>query len=205
MKKAAPGSRRPESARTATRQARRAAGRGRRRRASGFPALSMPLASLPGRPARRGSGGSPVRVLAGQPEDQDPDVPASRWPAGPAAPGPGGPAAADDVTMPAQDRVRGDQQPHPVAACPGYQAEQGREQRPVCPVQVRSAWLASLQHGELMAQDQDLGGLPCLPTPGQICRAFLIQQGRAWDRPEGGTAGAALLLMHEARPCSAWI
>jgi hypothetical protein len=47
-----------------------------------------------------------------------------------------------------------------------YHAEQGREQCPVRPGQVRAAQLPSLQDGELVAQDQDLCGLPRLLTPG---------------------------------------
>ena len=80
--------------------------------------------------------------------------------------GSGGPAAPDDVAVPAQDRVRGDQQ-EPVAARFRYHAEQGREQCPVRPGQVRAARLPPLQDSELVAQDQDLCGLPCLLTPGQ--------------------------------------
>ena len=60
-------------------------------------------------------GVAPFGVLAGQSEDEGPDVPAGRRPAGLAAPGPGGPAAADYVALPAHDRVRGDQQPQPPA------------------------------------------------------------------------------------------
>ena len=60
--------------------------------------------------------------------------------------------------------VSGDQQPQPVPAGFGYHAEQGREQGPVRPVQPRAARLPPLQDGELVAQDQDLGGLPCLLT-----------------------------------------
>ena len=77
------------------------------------PTSSTPLSSLPGRPAHRGSGGIPARVVASQPQYLD--VPAGRRPAGPAAHRPGGPAAADDVAMPAQDRIRGDQQAQPLA------------------------------------------------------------------------------------------
>jgi len=72
-----------------------------------------------------------------------------------------------DVAVPAQDRVRGDQQPQPVAAGFLYHAEQGRYECPVRPVQVRAARLPPLQDGELVAQDQDLGGLPSLLMPGQ--------------------------------------
>jgi hypothetical protein len=42
------------------------------------------------------------------------------------------PAAADDVTMPAHDRFRGDQQPQAPAPRFGYHGEQGREQGTVC-------------------------------------------------------------------------
>jgi hypothetical protein len=84
--------------------------------------------------------------------------------AGLAADGPGGPAAAGDVAVPAQDRVRGDQQPQPVPAGFRYHAQQGREQCPVRPVQVQAGRLPPLQDGELVAQDQDLGGLPSLLT-----------------------------------------
>jgi hypothetical protein len=47
-----------------------------------------------------------------------------------------------------------------------YHVQQGREQGPVRPVQVRAARLPPLQDGELAAQDQDLCGLPRLLTPG---------------------------------------
>ena len=109
----------------------------------------------------------PAGVLAGQPEDQGLDVPAGSWPAGLAAQGPGGPAAADDIAVPAQDRVRGNQQMQPVAAGFRYHGEQGRQKRPVRPVQPRAARLPPLQDSELMAQDQDLCGLPSLLTPGE--------------------------------------
>jgi len=49
----------------------------------------------------------------------------------------------------------------------GYHAEQGREQGPVRPVQLGAARLPPLQDRELVAQDQDLGGLPRLLAPGQ--------------------------------------
>ena len=110
---------------------------------------------------------APFRVFACEPEGQGLDVPAGGRAAGLAAHGPGGPAAPDDVAVPAQDRVRGDQQPQAVAAGFGYHAEQGREQGPVRPVQLRAARLPPLQDRELVAQDQDFGGLPPLLTLGQ--------------------------------------
>ena len=65
---------------------------------------------------------APAWILTGQPEDERLDVPAGRWPSGLAADGPGGPAA-DDLAVPAQDRVRGDQQSEPPAAGFRYHAE----------------------------------------------------------------------------------
>jgi hypothetical protein len=75
--------------------------------------------------------------------------------------------AADDVAVPAHDGVRGDQRPQTLTARFRYHAEQGREQGPVRPIQLRAARLPPLQDGELVAQDQHLGGLPRLLTPGQ--------------------------------------
>jgi hypothetical protein len=69
--------------------------------------------------------------------------------------------------VPAHDGVRGDHKPQLLAAGVRYHAEQGREQGPVRPVQLRAARLPPLQDRELVAQDQDLGGLPHLVTPGQ--------------------------------------
>jgi hypothetical protein len=69
--------------------------------------------------------------------------------------------------MPAQDRVRGNQQSQAAAPRFGYHGEQGREHGAVCPVQPRTTWPPPLQDGELMAQDQDLRGLPRILTPGQ--------------------------------------
>jgi len=68
-------------------------------------------------------------------------------------------AAGDDIPVPAQDGVRGNQQPQAPAPRFGYHGEQGRKQSAVCPVQPRAA-LPPLQDGELMAQDQDLRGPP---------------------------------------------
>jgi hypothetical protein len=101
----------------------------------------------------------PAGILAGQPPDQRPDATPGRRPPGPAARGPGAPAAADDVAVPAHDRVRGDQQPQPLAPRFRCHGEQGGEQGPVRPVQLRAPRLPPLKDGELVAQDQDLCGL----------------------------------------------
>jgi hypothetical protein len=68
--------------------------------------------------------------------------------------------------VPAQDRIRGDQQPEPLATGFRYNAEHGREQGPVRPGQLRRARLMALQDGDRVAQDQDLGGLPRIIAPG---------------------------------------
>ncbi len=91
-----------------------------------------------------------------------PDGAVGRWSAGPAAHGPGGPPAAGDAGVPAQDRLRGDQQPQALAACFRDHAGQGCGQGPVRPVQVRAARLPPLPYGELVGQDQDPCGRPCL-------------------------------------------
>ncbi len=78
------------------------------------------------------------------------------------------PAVADDVAVPAKDRLRGDHKPQPVAAGFGYHAEQCCKKGPVRPVQLRAARLPPLQDRQLVAQDQDLCGLPRLLTPGQL-------------------------------------
>jgi hypothetical protein len=49
----------------------------------------------------------------------------------------------------------------------GYDAEQGSEQGPVRPAQLRPLRLPALHHGELVAQDQDFRGLAHLLTPRQ--------------------------------------
>jgi hypothetical protein len=55
----------------------------------------------------------------------------------------------------------------PFAARFRYHAEQGRDECPVCPVQIRALRLMPLQDGELVAQDQDLGDLPSFVAAGQ--------------------------------------
>src|ERR1035438_2883101 len=49
-----------------------------------------------------------------------------------------------------------------------YDAEQGSEQGTVRPVQLQPQRLPALQHGELVAQDQDFRGLPHLLAPRQL-------------------------------------
>ncbi len=61
----------------------------------------------------------------------------------------------------------GDQKPQSLAASFRYHGHQGREQGAVRPGQSRAARLMALQDRELVAQEQDLAGLPRFVTPGQ--------------------------------------
>jgi hypothetical protein len=49
----------------------------------------------------------------------------------------------------------------------GITARQGRQQRAVRPRQLRAGRRLALQDQELVAEDQDLGDLPCILMPGQ--------------------------------------
>ena len=94
------------------------------------------------------------------------DVPTGGRAAGPAALGSGGLAAA--TMLRCQRRiVSGVTSSRRPGAVLRYHTQQSREQCPVRPGQVRAARLPPLQDGELVAQDQDLRGLPRLLTPGQ--------------------------------------
>jgi hypothetical protein len=83
----------------------------------------------------------------------------------------------------------------------GYHAEQGRDQGPVRPVQVRAARLPPLLYGELVAQDQDLRGLPRVLTPGrrshEVTRVIRRKTNRRHMSGDhhGWTAGRATLLV----------
>jgi hypothetical protein len=59
------------------------------------------------------------------------------------------------------------QQPQPPETRFRYHVEEGREQGPVRPVQLRATRLPPLQDGDLVAQGQDLRSFPRLLTPGQ--------------------------------------
>jgi hypothetical protein len=90
------------------------------------------------------------------------------------------PSGGGRCRLPAQDRVWGNQQMQLLAAGFRYHAEQGRQECPVRPVQLRAARLLPLQDGELMAQDQDLCGLSMSPHAGRAAAT----QPAAWS---GGT------------------
>lgn len=64
--------------------------------------------------------------------------------------------------MPAQDRVRGDDQTQSSTACFGCQTEQQRDDRAIGPVRARTSSTRSklaLQDGQLVAKQQYLDGL----------------------------------------------
>jgi len=61
----------------------------------------------------------------------------------------------DEAGMPAQQGPGGDDQAQPTELPSGKQPGQGGQHRPVGPRQPRGLDLA-LEHGDLMAQDQDL-------------------------------------------------
>ena len=62
----------------------------------------------------------------------------------------------DEVGVPAQEGARGDDQAQLAELTAGQQPGQRGHDRPVGPGQPRGLDLA-LEHGDLMAQDQDLG------------------------------------------------
>jgi hypothetical protein len=123
-------------------------------------AWSCVPASPPRMLPRHGSGGIPMTRSPG---------PAAAPPTGhhgaPAAgpPRPARPTAAEDATVPAQDRGRGDDQPHPGEAVDGQRPGKQSQPRPVRPCQPRrGAGPFAQGDRELMAQHQDLGVLPPL-------------------------------------------
>ena len=93
---------------------------------------------------------SPAWVVRGQPQHQLSGDRPGRWSG---AASRHGPAAADQVRMPAQHRLRRDEQPRPAAA--GDEPAQRRLQRPVGPRRPRSGDLPA-QHRQLVTKNEDL-------------------------------------------------
>jgi hypothetical protein len=96
---------------------------------------------------------APAGVVRGHPQHQLPDGRSGRWPAAAAG---DGPAAADQVAVPAKDRVGGDEQPGPAAAW-DESAQRGLD-GPVGPGWAGSGDLPA-EHRELVAQEEDFGVL----------------------------------------------
>ena len=61
------------------------------------------------------------------------------------------PAASDDVTVPAQDGLRRDNQTQASTVAFGNDVEQQRNEGPVGPAQLGSGLDLALQHGELVS------------------------------------------------------
>jgi hypothetical protein len=76
-----------------------------------------------------------------------------------------GPAASDDVTVPAQDGLRRDNQTQAPTAALGDDVQQEREEGPISPGRLRPRVDLALRHGELVTKEQDLRGLARLGTP----------------------------------------
>jgi hypothetical protein len=93
----------------------------------------------------------PGRVLSGQAHDQGAQPAGNGWPTG--SGGRCGPAAGDKLSVPAQDRRRGDEQPE--ATVHGEQPSERGDQGSVGPAE---PWwsVGTSEHGKLVAQHQDL-------------------------------------------------
>jgi hypothetical protein len=91
---------------------------------------------------------APARVLPGQPHHQRPKLGRHSWATTPVRVAP---AASDQILMPAQQRLRLDEQPVPAGA--GQQSGESGQDGPVGPVEPRSGHLTP-QHRDLMAQHQ---------------------------------------------------
>src|ERR1019366_5741758 len=123
---------------------------------------------------------APLGVLPGQPGDQGPNIRAAARPAGPAAHGPRRPAAPDDISVPAHDGVRGDQQPQPVPSRPD-----------LCRPGLRGRWrvLVMLPGG---ARCQVAGaGVRPLRAPGvRVARPLVSRAASSWPAPVTWQNGA---------------
>ena len=92
----------------------------------------------------------PARVLSRHPHHQgDEDVVDGRASGAAGI----GPSSADKAAMPAQDRVRGDQTMNP--QCSRQPPHERGEHGPVRPIHTRT-WVAAAQHGDLVAQHEEL-------------------------------------------------
>ena len=130
---------------------------------------------------------SPGGVLGGQAHDQGAQAGGDGGSTG--SGGLGGPAAGDELAVPAQDGGRGDEQPE--ASADGEQSGEGGDQGAVGPAHPR-ARRASLEHGELVAQDQDLDllggvGSGAQHDPAQELGEHLVDQPQRHQRIMPGT------------------
>ena len=94
---------------------------------------------------------APAWVLLGQPPHRRADAAVRTRAPGAFVAGLRGPAASDDVTVPAQDGLRRDNQTQASTVAFGNDVEQERDQCPVGPAHLGSGLDLALQHGELVA------------------------------------------------------
>ena len=105
---------------------------------------------------------APARVLPSQPNDQPGDVVVGSWSARSLVLGFCGPASTEDVTPPAQDGLRRDDQSQACVPSPRDELEKRRDQRPVRPRHLWAGRRLALQNRELVTQKQNLSRLPRL-------------------------------------------
>jgi hypothetical protein len=110
----------------------------------------------------------------------------NRRPTRTAAPRPAHPTAADDVTMPAQDRCRDDDQPHPPDPADGQRPGKQGQPRPVRPCQPGSS-AGAARAGRQPADDAASGSRrPSTTAPGATTSAATwhsIRSGRSASTP----------------------
>jgi hypothetical protein len=122
---------------------------------------------------------APAGVLPGQADDQLLDVLVERG--SPCSTLWVGPRAGDQTPVPAQQRLRLDEETRPARL--GQDTADGGEQRPVGGLQLGS-WSLAAQHGELMAQDEELkilGGVAVGEEGEQLDGAAQCQVGESWQ------------------------
>ena len=93
--------------------------------------------------------------------------------------------------MPAQQRLRPDEEAGP--ARPRQDAADGREQGPVGRFELRS-WRLAAEHGQLMAQDEDLkflGGVAAGEEGEELDGAAQHQGGKSWQHRVASAVGVA--------------
>ena len=95
---------------------------------------------------------APAGVLSGQAADERDGLVGKRWPA--RATMRVGPASLHEGPVPGEDRLRPDEERSP--ALPRDEAGEQSDARPIRSGEARTAHLAA-QHGQLVAQHQDLG------------------------------------------------
>jgi hypothetical protein len=120
-----------------------------------------------------------------------------------------GVVAAEQVAVPAQDGVGGDDQVRLPQPCPGESVQQGGEERPVGRGEAGFVGLA-LQDGELVAQRQNLEVFVRVahgqqPYEGEDARERQVGQSQQHDRPSWRTRPATYSRIREPAGHSLWM